>query len=70
MKKLFRNKHLAKWAGICPSYNESGGKKCSITTHGNQYLKPVLVECAWSVTWTKGTYFRAKFESLVGRKGS
>jgi transposase len=33
-------------------------------------LKPVLVECAWAATRTKGTYLRAKFESMIGRKGS
>lgn len=64
-------KRLAKWTGICPGNNESGGKKKSgRTTHGNKYLKTQLVEAAWAATRTKGTYLRAKYDSMVGRKGS
>jgi transposase len=63
-------KRLAKWCGICPGNNESGGKKLSgRTPHGNQYLKSILVEAAWAASRTKGTYLRAKFDSMVGRKG-
>lgn len=29
-----------------------------------------MVECAWAATRTKGTYYRAKFDSMIGRKGS
>lgn len=62
--------HLASWTGMCPGNNESAGKKkSSRTRHGNQYLKPLLVELAWGATRTKGTYFRAKYESMVGRRG-
>lgn len=63
-------KRLAKWAGICPGNNENGGKKLSgRTTHGNKYLKSILVEAAWSATRVKGTFLRAKFESMAGKKG-
>ncbi len=63
-------KRLAKWSGICPGNNESGGKQLSgRTSHGNKYLKSILVEAAWAATRTKGTYLRAKFDSMVGRKG-
>lgn len=63
-------KRLAKWTGICPGNNESGGKKLSgRTTHGNKYLKSLLVEAAWAATRTKDTYLRAKYDSMVTRKG-
>lgn len=63
-------KRLAKWSGICPGNNESGGKKLSgRTTHGNKYLKSILVEAAWAATRTKGTYLRAKYDSMAARKG-
>jgi len=63
-------KRLAKWAGICPGNNETGGKKISgRTTHGNKYLKSILVEAAWSATRTIGTYLRAMYNSMIGRKG-
>lgn len=29
----------------------------------------MLTELAWGATRTKGTFFRAKYESLVGRRG-
>lgn len=29
----------------------------------------MLVQCAWAATRTKGTYLRAKYDSLVGRRG-
>ena len=62
--------HLSSWAGICPGNNESAGKKkSSRSRHGNKYLKSLLVELAWGATRTKGTYFRAKYESMVGRRG-
>jgi transposase len=69
--EVFPNEqHLASWAGICPGNNESAGKKkSSRTRHGNKYLKSLLVELAWGATRTKGTYFRAKYESMVGRRG-
>jgi transposase len=62
--------HLASWAGMCPGNNESAGKKKSgRITHGNNYLKVVLVQCGWAATRTKGTYLRSKYDSLVGRRG-
>ncbi|MGA2408283.1 MAG: transposase [Bacteroidales bacterium] len=44
-------------------------KKRLRSRHGNKYLKSLLVELAWSATRTKVTYFRAKYESMVGRRG-
>ena len=71
VQETFGNtKRLAKWAGICPGNNESGGKKLSgRTSHGNKYLKSLLVEAAWAATRTKGTYLRAKYDSMAARKG-
>jgi transposase len=62
--------HLASWAGLSPGNNESAGKKKpGTTTHGNKYLKTILVEFAWIASKTKDTYLRAKYQSLVGRRG-
>lgn len=61
---------FASWAGMCPGNNESAGKKkSSRITHGNKTLKALLVQIAWAATRTKGTYLRAKYDSLVGRRG-
>ena len=62
--------HLASWAGLSPGNNESAGKKkSSRTTHGDKWLKTMIVQCAWAATRTKGTYLRSKYDSLVGRRG-
>jgi len=70
MSQFPNEQHLASWAGMSPGNNESAGKKkSSKTTHGDKYLKSMLVECAWAATRTKGTYLRSKYESLVVRRG-
>lgn len=62
--------HLASWAGMSPGNNESAGKKkSSRITHGDKYLKAVLVEAGWAASHTKNTYLRSKYDSLVGRRG-
>jgi len=70
MEQFPNEQHLASWAGMSPGNNESAGKKkSSRTTHGDKYLKTLLVECAWAATRTKGTYLRSKYDSLVVRRG-
>ena len=44
-------------------------KKSSRTTHGDKFLKTLLVQCGWAATRTKQTYLRSKYDSLVGRRG-
>ncbi len=62
--------HLASWCGVCPGSNESAGKKKSERTNqGNKSLKTALTEAAWVATHMKGTYFKARFESLAVRRG-
>lgn len=62
--------HLASWAGMSPGNNESAGKKkSSRITHGDKYLKAILVEAGWAASRTKNTYLRSKYDSLVGRRG-
>jgi transposase len=62
--------HVSSWSGMSPGNNESAGKKKSgATTHGNKCLRSILVELAWVASRMKGTYLRAKYQSLVGRKG-
>jgi transposase len=62
--------HLSSWSGMSPGNNESAGKKKpGTTTHGNKCLKSILTEFAWVASRMKGTYLRAKYQSLVGRRG-
>jgi len=70
MEQFSTAQHLASWAGMSPGNNESAGKKkSSRITHGNNYLRVLLVQSAWAATRTKGTYLRSKYDSLVVRRG-
>ena len=47
--------HLAAWAGLAPKENESAGKvRPSKTKKGSQYVKSLLIQCAWAATKTRG----------------
>jgi transposase len=64
-----RDSHLASWAGLCPGNHESAGKRKHGTPRkGNQHLKPILVEAAWSAVRTDGR-LRARYHRLVVRFG-
>jgi len=61
---------LASWAGLCPGNRESAGiHKGRYTTHGNPYLRTVLVQCAWAATRKQGSVFEARFHNLAPRRG-
>lgn len=60
---------LASWAALCPGNNESAGKrKTGKVRHGNPIVRYLLCEAANAARKTK-TVFRAKYESLVIRRG-
>lgn len=62
--------HLLSWAGLCPQMNESAGKRGSTRVRkGAPWLKPVLVQAAWSAVRKKDGYLRARFLRLKGRRG-
>jgi transposase len=62
--------HLIAWAGMCPSQNESAGKrKRSRLRKGAPWLKTMLVQCAWAAKRAKKSYYRAQFYRLQARRG-
>jgi transposase len=62
--------HLASWAGMSPGNNESAGKRRGgHTTHGNRWLRQMLVQAAWAASRTKGTYLSAQYRRLAKRRG-
>lgn len=62
--------HLLAWAGLCPSQNESAGKrKSSRLRKGAPWLKTMLVQCAWAAKRKKDSYYRALFNRLRGKRG-
>ena len=62
--------HLIAWAGLCPSQNESAGKrKSSRLRKGAPWLKTMLVQCAWAAKRKKDSYYKAQFFRLQSRRG-
>jgi len=62
--------HLISWATLCPRLDQSAGKVRSTRGRkGGNWLKPMLIQCAWAAVRTKDTYLRAQFLRLKGRRG-
>ena len=62
--------HLAKWAGVCPGNNVTGGKRRSgRTVEGDKWLRDILVQCAWAASHTRDSYLGAQFWRLARRIG-
>jgi len=65
------SRHLASWAGVCPSSNESAGRvKSTKIQPGNKYLKEMLGVAAISASRTKNTYLNALYHRLIPRIGN
>jgi transposase len=62
--------HLLSWAGMVPRLDESAGKRRSTRVrHGAPWLKPVLTQCGWAASRSRGTYLQAQFFRLKARRG-
>ena len=52
--------HLLAWAGLCPSQNESAGKRrSSRLRHAAPWLRTTLVQCAWAASRKNNSYYKA-----------
>jgi len=59
---------MASWVGMSPGSYESAGKKSTRITHGDKFLKILLVQCAGTATRTKNPKIDRhlkQFEELV-----
>ncbi|MDQ3924116.1 MAG: IS110 family transposase [Actinomycetota bacterium] len=71
MSRFPTHSHLASWAGMCPGNDESAGKRRSgKTTKGSKWLRTALTEAAHAAARTKGSYLRAQYAGIKGRRGS
>ena len=62
--------HFSSWAKICPGNNQSAGKRRSSSIGpGNNWLRTVLVQAAWSATRVVGSRYARIYRSLVVRRG-
>jgi len=65
------DKAFASWAKLCPSNNESAGKRrSSWIGPGNQSLRGALVEAAHSATRVQSSYFSALYHRLKAKRGA
>lgn len=71
MSRFPSQRHLVSFAGLCPGLNQSAGKsRSSKLKKGSNWLKTVMVNCAWAAARSKKTYARAQFHRLKARRGS
>lgn len=70
MTRFASASHLASWAGLCPGNHESAGRRRSGKTRfGNRWLKQMLVQCAWSASRTRRSYFHGMYQRIKARRG-
>ena len=70
MRRFPSDRHISKWAGLCPGNNESANKrKSGKTTKGNKMLRTTLVNCAHSAVKVKRSYFSALFARISAHRG-
>jgi transposase len=68
MKRFETADKLTSWSGLSPGNKESGGKRKNVRiVKGNRYIKPILVQIAWTAVRSKTTYWSAQFFALSKR---
>ena len=71
MSRFPTEKHISKWAGVCPGDNESAKKRKSCkTTKGNKVLRTTLVSCAHAAVKVKDSFFSAQFSRICVHRGA
>jgi transposase len=70
MSQFSTDGHLASWARICPGNYESADKRRSVGTGtGNNWLRTVLLECAWAAPHSHKSYLGAQCRRNSKRRG-
>ena len=68
MRTFLTASALVGWAGLRPRNEMSAGKvKGRKITHGNRFLRIILVQCAWAAARTAGSKFNIKYNLLIKR---
>jgi len=71
MSRFPSDRHISKWAGLCPGNNESAGKrKSGKTAKGNKVLRTTLITCAHAAVKVKDSFFSAQFARISAHRGS
>lgn len=62
--------HLVSWACLCPKADSTAGKARSTRTRkGSSWLKPILIQTAWSAVRTKNSRLCRYFNGIKRRRG-
>ena len=70
MSRFRTDAHISSWAGMCPSDNQSAGKrKSGKTRKGNALLRTTLITCAHAAVKDKNSYFYAQFMRISAHRG-
>ena len=64
-------RRFCRWIGLAPGNNVSAGKRYSGSiTHGNKYLKTLLIECASGIGLMKNGYLHEIHQRFKERRGT
>lgn len=70
MSRFPSERHISKWAGLCPGNNETAGKrKSGKTAKGNKVLRTTLVTCAHAAIRVKDSFFSAQYARISAHRG-
>ena len=70
MSRFPTDKHISKWAGLCPGDNESAKKrKSGRTAKGNKVLRTTLITCAHAAVKNKSSFFSAQYARISSHRG-
>jgi transposase len=62
--------HFVAWSGFCPGNNQSGGRRRGARVRaGDRTLKRAIMEAAHAGSRKKGSFLKARYHRLVGRRG-
>jgi len=69
-KPFSSHEYLASWTGLCPSNEESAGKRRRRRIlPGDRWLKQALVQAARATSHAKNTYHASQYRRLAGCRG-
>lgn len=62
--------HFVAWSGFCPGNNQSGGRRRGARVRaGDRTLKRAIMEAAHAGSRKKGSFLKARYHRLAGRRG-
>lgn len=63
--------HFVAWSGFCPGNNQSGGRRPRAGVRaGDRTLKRAIMEAAHAGSRKKGSFLKARYHRLAGRRGA